>query len=138
MPAVLTIRDGRVGGKILLLALLYRPQRYDSGRDLLCNADQRFDERAIYVQMPLVLSHVAFTMGVIEHAPLFRLQLECVLQALEYGVSMFRSIAVPTEGSEGKCVCRVVGEVEAAIQTQRFRQRVAQPRLSGSNQSIDF
>lgn len=86
--------------------------------------------RAVDVEVAFVLGEVAFSMRLVEDAPVARRDVQGVRQALEDEIAVLRAVAVPSQCGQREGVGGVVGQVESAFEREQVAVRVAKPAFS--------
>lgn len=84
------------------------------------------------------MNYPALPVRLLQDTPLLRWELHGVLEALEDGEPMLRTVSVPPERGKGEGMSSVVGEVESTVDTERLNPRGLQARVSRAHPTVDF
>ena len=74
-------------------------------------------------------------MGLVQHPPLLRRQVQRVLQAPKDQEARIGSVAVKAQGGQGQRMGGVVGEVETALEAQLTARRIVEAPSTGTDQA---
>ena len=93
-------------------------QELDAIRHFLYDPQQRRDKLLVDIHLALVLGEIPLPVRLVEDSPLFGRKIDRMLQALEHQITRLGAVTLETQRRQRQSMPGVVGEVEAALETQ--------------------
>jgi hypothetical protein len=88
--------------------------------------------------MAFILGKISFLMALRQHTPYFRGDTQRLLEHLKNEIAIFGTKAVPAQSCQGQGVRSVIGQIEPALDRQRFVACIGQACLGRVQQPIEL